>query len=84
MPNRRRAEKDRRIPPGRILTDGIFEATSSQDVAFGTQRALEIVRGNRSRPAAEILETLYGAVCEFAQDGKLSDDVTAIVIKVEQ
>lgn len=64
-----------------LLTDGILEARSPDDVLFGLERTLEIVRANRDRTARQIIETLYKAVRDFAGDGKLVDDVTLVVIK---
>jgi PAS domain S-box-containing protein len=66
-----------------LVTDGILEAASPEGVLFGTQRMLEIVRANRHRKAEEIIETLQMAVREFIQREQPSDDVTAVVIKVE-
>ncbi len=66
-----------------LVTDGILEAASPEGVLFGTQRMLEIVRANRHRKAEEIIETLQMAVGDFIQRQQPSDDVTAVVIKVE-
>ena len=74
------------LEPGDIvllLTDGIPEARSSEDVPFGDQRALEIVRENRDRTAREITESLYRAVRDFSGGKKPIDDVTTVVIKME-
>ena len=74
------------LDPGDIvvlLTDGIQEAMSPAEEQFGTDRVLEVVRAHRTRKAAQIVESLYRAVCEFSQREKPADDVTAIVIKVE-
>jgi serine phosphatase RsbU (regulator of sigma subunit) len=50
--------------------------------SFGSERALEIVRKNRNQTAHEIVESLHRAISEFSRTEKLSDDVTAVVIKV--
>jgi serine phosphatase RsbU (regulator of sigma subunit) len=74
-----------RLEPGEtvlLLTDGISEACSADDVPFGTERALEVVRRHRERPAQEIAAALHRAVRDFCQDQTLIDDVTAIVLKV--
>ena len=74
------------LEPGDIavlLTDGIQEAMSPTGEPFGTERLLEVVRAHRTRRAAQIVESLYRAVCEFSQREKPADDVTTIVIKVE-
>jgi sigma-B regulation protein RsbU (phosphoserine phosphatase) len=67
-----------------LVTDGIQEAISPTGEPFGTDRLLEVVRANRTKKAAQIVESLYRAVCEFSQREEPVDDVTTIVIKVEQ
>ena len=64
-----------------LLTDGIEEAMSPDETIFGTERILETVRANREKSAREIVDSLYGAVRQFAQNTPQLDDVTAVVIK---
>ena len=66
-----------------LVTDGVLEARSPDNVMFGKQRMLDIVRANREQESKEIIESLQGAVCEFTGSGKLEDDSTIVVIKVE-
>jgi len=75
------------LAPGDIvvlLTDGIQEAMSPAEEQFGTARLLEVVRAHRANTAAQVVESLYRAVCQFSQREKPADDVTTVVIKVEQ
>ena len=65
-----------------LLTDGVVEANNPERVFFGYERALEVVRANRKRPASEIVEALYQAVCAFTRNSIPFDDVTCLVIKV--
>ena len=65
-----------------LLTDGIEEAMSPENEFFGIERALDVVRRHRDRPAAEIVAELYRAVRTFCRDAAQQDDLTAIVIKV--
>ena len=72
------------LSPGDILlllTDGIEEAMSPDETIFGTERILEIARANREKSAREIVDALYAAVRQFAQNTPQLDDVTAVVIK---
>ena len=49
----------RTLEPGQLvlfLTDGVAETVSPQDELFGLERTLDVVRANRHRPAAEIVE----------------------------
>jgi len=72
------------LSPGDILlllTDGIEEAMSPDESIFGTERILEIVRENRKKSAREIVDALYAAIRQFAQNAPQLDDVTAVVVK---
>jgi PAS domain S-box-containing protein len=80
------SSQDIPLAPGDLLlltTDGIEEACSPDNVFFGVERALEVVRANRQKPAREIVEALYQAVYEFSRGSLQFDDITAIVVKVE-
>ena len=49
------------LEPGDMLlmaTDGVCEARSPEDVEFGNERFLEVVRENHHRPAEEIITSL--------------------------
>ncbi len=73
------------LEPGEVVlffTDGITEARAADDCPFGLDRALDLVRTHRDRPARDIIAALYGAVHDFCRDRRPLDDVTAIVIKV--
>jgi serine phosphatase RsbU (regulator of sigma subunit) len=65
-----------------LLTDGIFEATSPNGTAFGTERAIEVVRAHRGEPPNRIVEALHQAVRDFACTDDFIDDVTSLIIKV--
>lgn len=80
-------------PPGRevplqtgdillMLTDGIDEAMRADDEVFGVERAVDVVRRNRERPAAEIVEAVCTAAREFTAPLLPTDDLTVVVIKV--
>lgn len=67
-----------------VVTDGVSEASAPDESLFGIERALEVVRAQRERPAGEILEALYRAVRDFSQGTPQTDDLTAILVKVAQ
>jgi serine phosphatase RsbU (regulator of sigma subunit) len=50
-----------------LLTDGVVEAVGPDDEPFGIDRAIDLVRANRHRPAREIIEALYQGVKRFAR-----------------
>lgn len=74
------------LSPGQLLlmlTDGFEEAVSPEEDMFGTERVLDVVRKNRERCAAEIVEELYREIRQFTGHAPQLDDLTAIVIKVK-
>ncbi len=77
----------RQLQSGQVvlfLTDGIAETESPQGTAFGIDRTLEVVRAHWHRPAQEIVESLYRNARSFARDTPQQDDITAVVLKVEE
>jgi serine phosphatase RsbU (regulator of sigma subunit) len=66
-----------------LLTDGIEEAMSPQNSFFGVDRVLEVLRRHADRPAADIVEAVFGAVRDFSQDLPQLDDLTVVVVKVK-
>ena len=66
-----------------VVTDGVDEATDHRATeCFGMERAAEVVRRNRTRPASEIVEAVCAAVREFCLPESPADDVTVMVVKV--
>jgi PAS domain S-box-containing protein len=65
-----------------LLTDGVIEAKSSEQVQFGSERALDLVRENRNCSAKEIIHKLHRSVVDFAEGTAPNDDITAVIIKV--
>ena len=66
-----------------LLTDGIPEAGGDAGAMFGDERTLEVVRANLDKPAAQIIQSMYEAICDFAPRRRPHDDATAVVVKVE-
>lgn len=66
-----------------LLSDGLPEAMSPDGDLFGTERTRDVFTANRTRPAAEIIRSIYQAVQEFTRGRPLVDDVTLVVIKVD-
>ena len=73
------------LQPGDLVTfftDGVAEAESPGRVRFGVARALQIIRSEREKPAAEIIETLHQEVLGFCRSQPPQDDITIVVAKV--
>lgn len=66
-----------------LPTDGIQEARTSDVELFGVSRTLDVVRATRDKSAKEIVHALYQAARDWAQGGPQDDDITAVVIKVQ-
>jgi sigma-B regulation protein RsbU (phosphoserine phosphatase) len=65
-----------------LLTDGVPEARSPEGHEFGEERVLDIVRRERARPAAEIIQAILdGARCFSAPDS-IQDDMTVVIVKL--
>ena len=64
-----------------LLTDGVTDARSPDDLPFGSDRALAVARLYRRDPACLIVANLYGAVRAFMQDEPQYDDISIVVIK---
>lgn len=67
-----------------LLSDGVTEASAPDGTAFGSSRAVDIVRIYRHEPAARIVRNLLHAVRAFCQNAAQLDDITVVVIKVRQ
>lgn len=66
-----------------LYTDGVVEAGLAHGDSFGLERALQVVRQHQSASPDEILADLFEAVIAFSR-GQLHDDLTAVIIKVEE
>jgi sigma-B regulation protein RsbU (phosphoserine phosphatase) len=62
-----------------LYTDGVTEATNSQQEAFGTRRLAEALHQNSGQRCNELLRSILLAVQEFSGGKRLSDDVTLVV-----
>ena len=86
FPNATYEELSLRGKPGDIflfLSDGIFDATSSQGNMFGRGRLEKVVLKNADRSADEVAEAIFSAVSEHAEGVETFDDQTIVVLKVK-
>jgi serine phosphatase RsbU (regulator of sigma subunit) len=65
-----------------FFTDGLPEAESPGRVRFGVARALQIIRSEREKPAADIIQTLREQVLGFCRSEPPQDDITIVIVKV--
>jgi sigma-B regulation protein RsbU (phosphoserine phosphatase) len=77
----------RRIEPGQVImigTDGIWEMRNQVGEMFGKKALMEIIRNNQSASARKIVDTVTDALERFQGDEAPEDDITLVVIKVDQ
>jgi sigma-B regulation protein RsbU (phosphoserine phosphatase) len=66
-----------------ISTDGIYEAHNSKGEIFGKEGIYDIIRQNPTASAREILKAIIDGLRHFQKGVDPEDDVTLVVIKVE-
>ncbi len=74
-----------RLGPGDTVvacTDGITEAMNAADDEFGSQRLVDMVSRERTKPAADIVKSVLTEVDLFSKGGTHEDDRVILVMKV--
>ena len=64
-----------------VYTDGVPEATNSDDVLFGTDRMIEALNTNPGVEPEELLRTVKAAVDTFVGDAPQFDDLTMLTLR---
>ena len=65
-----------------LFTDGVIEARGPDKSDFGTERMIEIIRDTCTRSAKDIVDAIYRAARDFADDQPQKDDITVLLVKV--
>ena len=65
-----------------LISDGIPEARNRAGEEFGEERVLDLVRRERNRTSAEIIQVLMEEARAFCKPDPLQDDMTAVVLKL--
>ena len=63
-----------------LYTDGLPEATNSEDELFGEDRMLEVLNANKDSGPHDILPAVQKTVDEFVGDAEKFDDLTMLAI----
>ena len=72
------------MEPGDLLciySDGITEASNPEDEEFGMDGLIGLLRAQRDRPLAELIEAIPRAVGEFSQGLPQGDDQTLVLLR---
>ena len=80
-------ESQREITPGQIIvigTDGIWEAHNQNGMMFGKDKLKEVIHLHANESAKEILDAVINEVEQFSYPLRKEDDLTLVVMKVEQ
>jgi serine phosphatase RsbU (regulator of sigma subunit) len=64
-----------------LYTDGVTEANNAAYEEFDEERFIEVLKANRTLPAAAIVQAVIQAVTEFAAGAPQADDITLLVAK---
>jgi sigma-B regulation protein RsbU (phosphoserine phosphatase) len=64
-----------------LYTDGITEAADPEDVEFGTDRLLEVVRASRAKPVGQIEVDVLAALAQFVKGMPYADDRTFVLLR---
>jgi sigma-B regulation protein RsbU (phosphoserine phosphatase) len=67
-----------------IGTDGIWEAFNGVGEMFGKKRFRDVVRRNAGGSASDILNAVLEELHRFTLGQRTADDITLVVVKVEQ
>ncbi len=65
-----------------VYTDGLPEATDSENHMYGMDRMVDVLNENRFRSPQEILEGIRKSVAEFAGDAPQFDDLTMLCVEL--
>jgi sigma-B regulation protein RsbU (phosphoserine phosphatase) len=67
-----------------VGTDGIWETFNQDGEMFGKERFREIIRRNANAGARVILNAVYDELNQFAKGLKAEDDITLVIVKVNE
>ena len=73
-----------RLEPGDLLflySDGVTEAADPEGEQFGEHRLAELVRPDRDRPLAEVLESIRDALDDWTVGSPPGDDITLVAAR---
>jgi serine phosphatase RsbU (regulator of sigma subunit) len=65
-----------------MVTDGVLEACSPDDIQFGSERLLRVVRKNLHLNAQCLIDKPYHTVEEFSGTNRIEDDLTSLIVKL--
>jgi phosphoserine phosphatase RsbU/P len=67
-----------------LCTDGASETLTKDKEEFGCERVLDYVRAHRHEGARDIADGIYHAARAFAAGERQEDDITSVILKVDE
>jgi sigma-B regulation protein RsbU (phosphoserine phosphatase) len=66
-----------------LSTDGIWEARNKKGKMLGKEPILNAIRQNSSSDATQIIDAIFDILDEFIGEVKIEDDITSVIIKMQ-
>ena len=66
-----------------LCTDGIWEARNRKGEMLGKEPILNAIRQNASSEATQIIDAIFDTLDKFIGEVKIEDDITSVVIKIQ-
>ncbi len=66
-----------------LSTDGIWEARNKKGEMLGKEPILNAIRQNASSEATQIIDAIFEILDKFIGEVKIEDDITSVVIKMQ-
>ena len=67
-----------------LYTDGVTEATNTQEQLYGDQRLKEILDKNSEQPLDDLLDSVKNDIDLFVNGGEQFDDITMLALRIMQ
>jgi sigma-B regulation protein RsbU (phosphoserine phosphatase) len=66
-----------------LSTDGIWEARNKKGKMLGKEPILNAIRQNSSSDATQIIDAIFDILDQFIGEVKIEDDITSVIIKMQ-
>jgi sigma-B regulation protein RsbU (phosphoserine phosphatase) len=66
-----------------LSTDGAWEVQNRHGEMLGKTPILDTIRANAASDATQILNAIFDGLTEFMSGARIEDDITSVVIKVQ-
>ena len=66
-----------------LFSDGLTESLSPDNDLFGIERLTKLIGNHHQEPPGIMVEKIYAAVCNFTGRNTFDDDLTCMIIRIE-